>query len=124
MKRILFLFIMGLSLMRISAQQPDASELMSKSRELTLAGSMVANVHLSITEKSGTSRARTISMTTKTFLNGQEKRFIRFLEPADVKGTSMLIIDNKDINDEMWIYLPALKKDQAYCQFLKKEELL
>lgn len=110
MKRILFLFILGLSLMRISSQQPDASELMAKSRELTLAGSMVANVHLSIMEKSGTSRARTISMTTKTFLNGQEKRFIRFLEPADVKGTSMLIIDNKDINDEMWIYLPALKK--------------
>ena len=49
-------------------------------------------------------------MTTKSYQNGQEKRFIKFLEPADVKGTAMLIVDNNDIADEMWIYLPALKK--------------
>ena len=35
----------------------------------------------------------------------------------------MLIIDNKNIADEMWIYLPALKKDEAYCQFGKRQEL-
>jgi hypothetical protein len=110
MKRILIFFILGLPVMQIPAQQPDASELMTKSRELTLAGSMVATIHLSITEKNLTSRARTISMTTKAYPDGQEKRFIKFLEPADVKGTSMLIIDNKDISDEMWIYLPAVKK--------------
>jgi hypothetical protein len=49
-------------------------------------------------------------MTTKDYGAGQEKRVIKFLEPADVRGTAMLIIDNKDIVDEMWIYLPALKK--------------
>ena len=35
---------------------------------------------------------------------------IRFIEPADVRGTSMLVFDNKNSADEMWIYLPALKK--------------
>ena len=49
-------------------------------------------------------------MTTKSFPDGLEKRFIRFIEPADVRGTSMLIVDNKNSADEMWIYLPALKK--------------
>jgi hypothetical protein len=41
---------------------------------------------------------------------GTEKRMIRFLDPADVRGTAMLIIDNKETQDDMWIYLPALKK--------------
>ncbi len=99
-----------LILISLAAQQPDASEIMSRSRDLTLTGSMSANIHMSITEKNGTSRSRTIAMTTKAYQDGQEKRFIKFLEPADVRGTAMLIIDNKNIADEMWIYLPALKK--------------
>lgn len=99
-----------LPLIKLAAQQPDASEIMNRSRELTLTGSLSATIHMSITEKNATSRSRTITMTTKTFKDGQEKRVIKFLDPADVKGTAMLIIDNKDIADEMWIYLPALKK--------------
>jgi hypothetical protein len=71
---------------------------------------MSATINLSITEKNGASRNRTISMTSKSFQDGLEKRFIKFLEPADVRGTSMLVVDNKNIADEMWIYLPALKK--------------
>ena len=106
----MILSILLLALIPLAAQQPDADQIMNRSRDLTLTGSMSANIHMSITEKNGTSRSRTIAMTTKTFQDGQEKRFIKFLEPADVRGTAMLIIDNKSIADEMWIYLPALKK--------------
>lgn len=71
---------------------------------------MSATISLSITEKNGASRRRTISMTTKSFRDGLEKRIIKFLEPADVRGTAMLVVDNKDLADDMWIYLPALKR--------------
>ncbi len=103
---VLLLFLV----FRAAAQEPDASVIMNKTRELSLAGSMSANINLTIVEKNGTSRSRTISMTTKSYAEGQEKRFIKFLEPADVRGTAMLIIDNSNSADEMWIYLPALKK--------------
>ena len=96
--------------MQVSAQQPDAGQIMNKSRDLSLIGSMSATISLSITEKNGASRNRTISMTTKSYQDGLEKRFIKFMEPADVRGTAMLVVDNKNIADEMWIYLPALKK--------------
>jgi outer membrane lipoprotein-sorting protein len=92
------------------AQEPDAASIMNKSRELSLTGSMSANINLSIVEKNGTSRSRVISMTTKSYQNGVEKRFIKFIEPADVRGTAMLVVDNSNSDDEMWIYLPALKK--------------
>lgn len=72
--------------------------------------SMQATISLSIVEKNGASRNRTIALTSKSFPGGLEKRFIKFLEPADVRGTAMLIVDNKDASDEIWIYLPALKK--------------
>jgi hypothetical protein len=100
----------GLLLIPLAGQQPDAIEVMNKSRELSIAGTMSADIHLSISEKNGATRLRTIALTTKSYKDEMEKRYIKFLEPADVKGTSMLITDNKNIPDEMWIYLPALKK--------------
>lgn len=96
--------------MQAAAQQPDAAQIMSKSRDLSITGSLSANISLTITEKGGSSRSRTISITTKSYADGLEKRIIKFIEPADVRGTSMLVVDNKNSADEMWIYLPALKK--------------
>ncbi len=105
---ILLLLILPLSL--ASAQLPDAEQILNKSRELSLTGSMSATINLFITEKNGQSRSRTISMITKTFSGGLEKRMIKFIEPPDVRGTAMLVVDNKTSADEMWIYLPALKR--------------
>jgi hypothetical protein len=83
---------------------------MNRSRDLTLMGSMSSSISLTITEKNGSVRKRLISMISKSYPDGTEKRVIKFIEPADVKGTGMLIIDNKNSPDEMWIYLPALKR--------------
>jgi hypothetical protein len=110
MKRRAILLVLLLPLLQAAAQLPDAGQIMSKSRDLSITGSMSANINLTITEKGGTARNRTISMTTKSYADGLEKRFIRFIEPADVRGTAMLVVDNKSTSDEMWVYLPALKK--------------
>jgi Outer membrane lipoprotein-sorting protein len=110
MKKAINLLTYLLLLLPVSAQLPDADQIMNKSRELTLIGSMQATISLIITEKNGATRNRSIAMTTKSFPDGLEKRFIKFLDPADVRGTAMLIVDNKDASDEIWIYLPALKK--------------
>jgi hypothetical protein len=105
---LLYLFL--LPLFQSAAQLPDATAIMNTSRELTLTGSLSANLTLTIIEKNLSARVRKISMLSKSFPDGTEKRTIKFLEPADVRGTAMLIYDNKNSADEMWIYLPALKK--------------
>jgi hypothetical protein len=110
MKKRTVLLGLLLPLLQAAAQQPDAGQIMSKSRDLSITGSLSANINLTITEKGGAIRNRTIAMTTKSYTDGLEKRFIRFIEPADVRGTAMLVVDNKNMADEMWIYLPALKK--------------
>ncbi len=111
MKKKMFpVILLLLPFFHMQAQQMDAIQVMSKSRDLSLISSMNATINLSITEKNGTTRNRKLTLTTKSFPDGLEKRFIRFVEPADVRGTSMLVIDNKEKADEMWIYLPALKK--------------
>ena len=120
----LFLLLPLMISIRLEAQKPEATEIMSRSRDLTLTGSMSASIHMTITEKKGASRFRTIEMTSKEYQNGQEKRFIKFLEPADVRGTAMLINDNKNTADEMWIYLPALKKTRRIASSEKGKSFM
>lgn len=112
MKKMLFLLsvVSVFSLQIIQAQQLDPVQLMDKSRDLTMSGNMQSTVTLTITEKNGSVRARKLNMVTKSYDDGTIKRMVKFLDPADVRGTAMLIIDNKDVQDDMWIYLPALKK--------------
>jgi hypothetical protein len=83
---------------------------MDKSRDLTMSGNIQSTVSLTITEKNGAVRTRKLNMITKSYDDGTIKRMVKFLDPADVRGTAMLIIDNKNTRDDMWIYLPALKK--------------
>ena len=56
-------------------------------------------------------RERTIATVSKLFDGGDaEKRLIRFVAPADVKGTGLLTYDYELKSDDMWLYLPALRK--------------
>jgi hypothetical protein len=109
MKKMLLLLVLALSFRVISAQLPDPVQLMEKSRDLTLMGAIKSDITLTIYEKNGSTRVRKINMIAKTY-GGTEKRIIKFLEPADVRGTGLLIVDNDEGQDEMWIYLPALKR--------------
>ncbi len=104
------MILLLLPFFQVQAQQQDAMQIMRRSRDLSLISSLSATINLSITEKNGAIRNRTITLTTKSYPDGLEKRFIRFVEPADVRGTSMLVVDNTEKADEMWIYLPALKR--------------
>ncbi len=102
--------------------QPDPVQLMEKGRDLTMISALKSTMTLTIYEKNGATRVRTISMVSKT-TGGTEKRLVRFVEPADVRGTAMLIVDNEDTQDEMWIYLPALKKTRRIVSTEKGEKL-
>ena len=102
--------VLVLSMQATLAQLSDPVQLMDRSRDLTMSGNIQSTVTLTITEKSGSVRTRKLNMSTKSYDDGTIKRMVKFLDPADVRGTAMLIIDNQNAQDDMWIYLPALKK--------------
>jgi len=58
----------------------------------------------------GQKRVRTIEGWSREVQRDEEHRFARFLEPADVKDTTLLTYDYADKDDDIWLYLPALKK--------------
>jgi hypothetical protein len=110
MKKVIILTLFAGLLFQVSGQLPDPGVIMNKSRGLALTRSLTATISLTITEKNGSVRSRSISLQSQSYPDGTEKRYIKFLNPPDVRGTGMLIVDNMASEDEMWIYLPALKK--------------
>lgn len=59
--------------------------------------------------KTGSVRRRVLLSYFKTE-GGLEKRYIKFLEPADVEGTSFLTLEQKEGPDIQYLYLPVLHK--------------
>jgi hypothetical protein len=90
---------------------PTPQEIMGKvALNLKLDGSE-AVVKMTVIEKNGTTRTNKLSMATKLYDGGKtEKRIYRFLEPADVKGTGVLVFDYEAKADDLWIFMPALRK--------------
>ncbi len=90
---------------------PSARDIMNKVAMTRKLDGSEAVVKMSIINASGQARERKLSMATKLFDKGEtEKRIYRFLSPADVKGTGVLVFDYDKKADDSWIYLPALRK--------------
>jgi outer membrane lipoprotein-sorting protein len=57
--------------------------------------------------------------------NGVDSKLVvRFSAPADIKGTSFLQVEHIDGDDDLWIYLPALKKSRRLVANNKKDSFV
>ena len=93
------------------AEEMTADEILDKVQEANKLVGAESLSTLTIFNDRGQKRVRKIAMVTKLFDNGDtEKRLMRFLEPADVKGTSFLLFDYEQKDDDIWFYMPALRK--------------
>jgi len=90
---------------------PSARDIMAKvSLNRKLDGSE-AVVKMTMYDAGGQARVRELTMATKLYDGGKtEKRIYRFLSPPDVKGTGILVFDYDNAADDVWVYLPALRK--------------
>jgi len=83
--------------------------------EKSIAATRVAGVEavavMTIIDGKGHQRVRRLAQISKLTDNSQtEKKLIRFLAPADVKGTGFLTFDYQKKDDDKWLYMPALRK--------------
>ncbi|MEJ2692184.1 MAG: outer membrane lipoprotein-sorting protein [Candidatus Thiodiazotropha sp.] len=65
---------------------------------------------MNLINKDGKARIRQLISISKTNEEGKQDSLLRFVEPADVRGTSLLTHEHADADDDRWLYLPALRK--------------
>jgi hypothetical protein len=103
------LLIIAITMITTASFGQDAREITDKSVDLTRIDAMEMTSTLTIYDAKGRERVRETATAAKKFGN-TTKVITRFTSPPDVKGTSILIYDHEDKDDDMWIYMPALRK--------------
>jgi hypothetical protein len=90
--------------------EPSGLEIVTKADEARRAKSERQMLTMTLENSRGQKRVRTIEGWEREMSAEEEQRFSRFQEPADVKDTTLLTYDYEDKDDDIWLYLPALKK--------------
>ncbi len=85
--------------------------------------SMEMTSTLTIADNKGNIRVRQITNSTRKF-GETTKTLIRFISPAEVKGTAMLVYDYNDSPDDMWIFMPALRKTRRIVSSEKGQSFM
>ena len=111
-------------LMVISASAQEAKEIIGLSHDVVKVSSFESISTLTITDSKGNQRIRQSSMASMSLPDGTEKRIVKFISPAEVNGTGILIYDYPEKSDDMWIYLPALRKTRRIVSREKSKSFM
>ena len=100
-------------------------QIVDASYEATKLAGSEAVATMIIRDEKGRERVRNVAQATKLCDNGEtEKKLIRFLAPADVKGTGFLTFDYEDRDDDTWLYMPALRKTRRIVSSEKAKSFM
>ncbi len=92
------------------AQNLNGRQIMEETLNKTSWKDMVGQVKLILTNGKGQQRIRKIKMFNRKRTKNESDMLMRFMAPADVKGTGFLIIEHQNKDDERYLYLPALRR--------------
>ncbi|MCE9549574.1 MAG: outer membrane lipoprotein-sorting protein [Betaproteobacteria bacterium] len=124
---VILVLVFGLSMQSKNswAAEIDLTQIMQKNFVVSKVYDSMADATFTLINKSGQERVRKTFGTTKLEENSIDNmRMTRFLSPPDVKGTVSLLIEHADKDDDIWIYLPALKKVRRLVSNNKKDSFV
>jgi hypothetical protein len=108
-----------------AAADLSAREIMEKNFHVTKIRHMTSDATMTLINDKGQRRVRKTHSVSMLQPNGiDSKLLIRFKFPGDVEGTGYLQIQHHEGDDDMWIYLPALKKVRRLVANNKKDSFV
>jgi hypothetical protein len=122
-------FGMGLALVMASTLQahaaPGADEIMQKNFFSSKLKKLEKEVSMNLINNRGETRLRKIHAVSILRENGIDSNMlVRFVAPAEVRGTAFLKIEHLEGEDDQWVYLPALRKSRRLVSSNKKDSFL
>lgn len=116
MKRVLLFFVLVAALpfekpaSVASAQDLTGLEIIQRNDDQRSAPREYTKMTMRLVDKKGRERLRKVVQYEKIGKDGDKRILIRFLAPADIKGTGLLTLEHKKGEDDQWLYLPAMRK--------------
>ncbi len=128
MKKTLVLFsslLLFVVSQTITAEELTARQIIDKSDENSKVSGSESVSTMTIFDAKGRKRVRKVAQISKLYDKGEtEKKLVRFLSPADVKGTGLLTYDYEKKDDDMWLFMPALRKTRRIVSSEKSKSFM
>ncbi len=103
----------------------DPVEIMKKNFVVNKLKDSESTMTMNLIDQRGTKRERKLISYSKLLPNGSDQeRIAKFLSPPDVKGTATLTRENSGGDDDIWVYLPALKKVRRLVASNKRDSFM
>ena len=107
------------------ADTVNARDIMEKNYAATRVHDVVEKSTFTLTNDTGDKRVRRAISYNKLQANGVDyMHVVRFLSPPDIAGTATLLIEHTGGEDDMWVYLPALRKNRRLSTDNKKDSFI
>ncbi len=120
--------VLGLSLSQQgvwAGEEKSADDVMRANFLTSKTSDSTTNATFRLINSSGQERLRDTSGETKLIPGKTDnRRVVTFNSPADVKGTKTLLIEHTGADDDIWIYLPAMKKVRRLVASNKKDSFV
>lgn len=104
---------------------PEAKEIMEKNFYASKPMRLFKEVTMTLINERGELRIRKIAALSSLQDNGVDSNMlVRFIEPADIKGTAFLQLEHSQGDDDQWVYLPALHKSRRLVSSNRKDSFM
>jgi hypothetical protein len=129
LKRLFHLILLGVLTMVMSgicgAASLTADEIMMRNFHVAKVGILRSDATMILINDKGQQRERKLASLSRLQDDGVNVDLsIRFDLPADVRGTRFLQIQHAERDDDMWIYLPALKRSRRLVSNNKRDSFV
>ncbi len=121
---LVFLTVVGFIVAQpaVPRAEMSARDIMEKNFFVSKIKTFTSDSTMVLINDKGQTRERKMSTTSKLQQNGVDSNLlVRFRFPADVRGTGFLQIEHSDADDDIWVFLPALKKSRRLVASNKKD---
>lgn len=107
------------------AADVSANEIMEKNFLATKVSSLNVETTMVLITDRNQQRERRSTALLKLQPNGVDsKLLVKFSTPADIKGTGVLQVEHLEGDDDLWVYLPALRKSRRLVANNKKDSFV
>jgi len=90
---------------------PSAEDVMTQNFTISKVADSTQDAAFRLINSQGQERVRETTGQTKLLPGTTDnRRIVVFTAPADIRGTKTLLIEHSGGDDDIWIYLPAMKK--------------
>ncbi|WP_242675136.1 outer membrane lipoprotein-sorting protein [Phytopseudomonas dryadis] len=116
---------LGLGARSLQAAEVDAAQIMQRSFEVTKVQDSSSKATFTLINAAGEERVRQTEGVTRLKADSLDnRRYVKFLSPQDIKGTATLLVEHSSADDDMWIYLPALNKVRRLSASNKRDSFV